>query len=150
MEQRTADETRGSQVGRVEFFERGIQREVIATDNAPKALGPYSQAIRVDATIFTSMQIAIDPATGKLIEGDVAAQTRQVLANLKAILEAAGTSLAHVVKATVFLANLDDFAAMNQVYAEHFGDKPPARSTAQVSGLALGGLVAIDLVAIVE
>jgi 2-iminobutanoate/2-iminopropanoate deaminase len=93
--------------------------------------------------------VALDPATGKLIEGDVTAQTRQVLANLAAVLEAAGTSPAHVVKTTVFLANMDDFAAMNQVYAEFFGDEPPARSTVQVARLPLGALVEIEAVAIV-
>jgi 2-iminobutanoate/2-iminopropanoate deaminase len=150
MEQRTTEEARASQVGRIEYLGRGIEREVIAADKAPKAIGPYSQAIRVDATVFTAGQVAIDPATGKLVEGDVSAQTRQVLANLAAVLEAAGTSLAHVVKTTVFLANMDDFVAMNQVYAEAFSEKPPARSTVQVARLPLGALVEIEAVAIVE
>jgi 2-iminobutanoate/2-iminopropanoate deaminase len=149
MEQRTAEDVRSSQVGRIEYLGPGIEREVITTDKAPKAIGPYSQAIRVDATVFTSGQVALDPATGKLIEGDVTAQTRQVLTNLAAVLEAAGTSPAHVVKTTVFLANMDDFAAMNQVYAEFFGDKPPARSTVQVARLPLGALVEVEAVAIV-
>jgi 2-iminobutanoate/2-iminopropanoate deaminase len=127
----------------------GIHREVIATDEAPAAVGPYSQAIRVDNTVFTSGQIPIDPATGKLVEGDITVQTRQVLNNLKAILEAAGAGLEHVVKTTVYLANLDDFPAMNQVYAEFFPESPPARSTLEAARLPLGALLEVDAIAAV-
>ncbi len=125
----------------------GLDREVIATDKAPAAVGPYSQAIRVDNTVFTSGQIPIDPATGKLVEGDITVQTRQVLTNIKAILEAAGTGMEHVVKTTVYLANLDDFPAMNQVYAEFFPQSPPARSTVEVARLPLGALLEVDAIA---
>lgn len=126
----------------------GMRREVIATEKAPAAVGPYSQAIRVDNTVFTSGQVAIDPATGKLVEGDITAQTRQVLANLKAILEAAGSGLECVVKTTVYLANMDDFPAMNQAYAEFFQDVPPARATIQAARLPLGALLEIDAIAV--
>jgi len=130
-------------------FGIGHHRTVIATDRAPKAVGPYSQGIVVDNVVFTAGQIAIDPAVGKLIEGDVAAQTRQVLLNLSAILAAAGTSLSNVVKTTVFLADMQDFAAMNGVYAEFFPVDPPARSTVQVAALPLGARVEIEAIAIV-
>lgn len=126
-----------------------MERQIISTDKAPAAAGPYSQAVRVNNSIFTAGQIAIDPATGKLIEGNIAAQTRQVLKNLSAVLEAAGSSLERVVKTTVFLASLDDFAAMNQVYAEFFPTNPPARSTVEVARLPLGALVEIDAVAVI-
>lgn len=125
-----------------------MERQIVSTDKAPAAVGPYSQAVRVNNSIFTAGQIAIDPATGELIEGDIAAQTRQVLRNLSAVLEAAGSSLERVVKTTVFLAKLDDFAAMNQVYAEFFPINPPARSTVEVARLPLGALVEIDAVAV--
>lgn len=127
----------------------GIHRDVIASERAPKALGPYSQAIRIDSTVFCSGQVGLDPATGQLTAGDVQSQTRQALSNLSAVLEAAGTSLANVVKTTVFLANMDDFQAMNQVYATFFPQTPPARSTVQVARLPLGALVEIEAVAVV-
>jgi len=127
----------------------GMQREVVVTEKAPAAVGPYSQAIRVDNTVFTSGQIAIDPATGRLVEGDIRVQTRQVLTNLKAILEAAGSGLEHVIKTTVYLANLDDFPAMNQVYAEFFPDAPPARSTIQAARLPMGALLELEAIAVV-
>ncbi|MCD6552513.1 MAG: RidA family protein [Anaerolineae bacterium] len=127
-----------------------MSREVISTSKAPAAVGPYSQAIRVGNLVFTAGQIAIDPAQGRLIEGDVAAQTRQVLTNLSAVLEAAGSALSQVVKTTVFLQDIGDFAAMNAVYAEFFPEKPPARSAVQVAALPLGALVEIEAVALVE
>lgn len=127
----------------------GMQREVIVTEKAPAAVGPYSQGVRVDNTVFTSGQIAIDPATGRLVEGDITIQTRQVLTNLKAILEAAGSGLEHVVKTTVYLANLDDFPAMNQVYAQFFPQAPPARSTIQAARLPMGALLELEAIAVV-
>jgi len=127
-----------------------MKREVIATEKAPAAVGPYSQAIRVGDLIFTAGQLAIDPATGKLVEGGVAEQTRQVLRNISAVLEAAGSSLGRVVKTTVFLKDMGDFKAMNQVYGEFFASEPPARSTVEVAELALGALVEIDAIAISE
>lgn len=127
-----------------------MSREVISTPNAPAAVGPYSQAVRVGNLVFTAGQIAIDPKLGRLIEGDVAAQTRQVLKNLTAVLEAAGSSLTQVVKTTVFLQDIHDFAAMNAVYAEFFPESPPARSTVQVAALPLGALVEIEAVVIID
>ena len=125
-----------------------MPREVIQTDKAPKAIGPYSQAIRIDGLLFTSGQIALDPATGKLIDGDISAQTRRVLENLKAVLESGGSSLNQVVKATVYLTDLSAFSKMNEVYAEYLGHVKPARSTVGVAALPLGASVEIDLVAI--
>jgi 2-iminobutanoate/2-iminopropanoate deaminase len=123
--------------------------QVITTEHAPKAIGPYSQGIRAGMFIFTAGQVAIDPATGKLVEGDIRAQTRQVLNNLDAILQAAGASLGQVVKTTVFLADMNDFQAMNGVYATFFTVNPPARSTVQVTRLPLGALVEIEAVTFV-
>jgi 2-iminobutanoate/2-iminopropanoate deaminase len=123
-----------------------MKREVIATKKAPGAVGPYSQAIKVGHFVFTAGQLAFDPARGKLVEGGIEAQTRQVLRNIAAVLEAAGSSLDKVVKTTVFLANMGDFGAMNGVYSEFFPNEPPARSTVEV-GLALGALVEIDAIA---
>jgi len=128
----------------------GLERRIIATDKAPAAVGPYSQAVRVDNSIFTAGQIALDPATGKLIEGGIAEQTRQVLQNLSAVLEAAESSLAQVIKTTVYLTDMDDFAAMNQVYAEFFSTDPPARTTVQVARLPLGARVEIEAIAVAE
>ncbi|MCC7163617.1 MAG: RidA family protein [Anaerolineae bacterium] len=125
-----------------------MERRVIHTDNAPKAIGPYSQALRSGDFIFTAGQIPLDPATNKLVEGDIAVQTRRVLTNLSNILEAAGSSLSRVLKTTVFLADLNDFQAMNAVYAEFFGEQPPARSTIQVARLPAGALVEIEAIAI--
>ncbi len=126
-------------------------REIIATPNAPAAIGPYSQAVKVNGFVYASGQIPIDPATGKLVEGDIETQTRQVLKNVAAVLSAAGTSLANAVKTTVFLHNVTDFAAMNKVYAEAFaGVQPPARSTVSGLDLPLGALVEIEIVALVE
>ncbi len=125
-------------------------RQVVATDNAPKAIGPYSQAIKANGFVFISGQIALDPATQQLIDGDVAAQTDRVLQNLSAILAAAGSSLAQVVKTTVFLKYMDNFGAMNQVYARYFADAPPARSTVAAAGLPRDVLVEIDVIALAE
>jgi 2-iminobutanoate/2-iminopropanoate deaminase len=129
--------------------ENEMNREAIRTDAAPKAIGPYEQAIRVNGFVFTAGQIPIDPKTGNLAEGGIAAQTRQVLENLKAVLGAAGSSMDGVVKATVFLKNMADFRAMNEVYAEYFSNSKPARSTVAVTELPRGALVEIDLVALV-
>jgi len=123
-------------------------RQVIATNDAPKAIGPYSQAIKANGFIFVSGQIAFDPATQQIIEGDVAAQTERVLQNLAAILTTAGSSLAQVVKTSVFLKSMADFAAMNEVYARHFPAEPPARSTVAAAGLPRDVLVEIDVIAL--
>lgn len=122
-------------------------REVVSTEKAPKAIGPYEQAIKCNGLLFTSGQIALDPATGTLIEGDVSSQTRQVLNNLKAVLEAGGSSLDDVIKVTVYLTDLGSFAKMNDVYAEYLGRVKPARSTVGVATLPRGASVEIDLVA---
>lgn len=126
-----------------------MKREAVQTDAAPKAIGPYEQAIRVNGFVFTAGQIPIDPKTAKLVEGGIAAQTRQALENLKGVLEASGSSMDHVVKATVFLKNMADFAAMNEVYGEYLGSSKPARSTIAVAELPRGALIEIDLVAVI-
>jgi 2-iminobutanoate/2-iminopropanoate deaminase len=126
-----------------------MKKEIISTANAPKAIGPYEQAIKVGEFVYASGQIPLDPKTGTVIEGDITVQTRRVLENLKAVVEAAGSSLERAVKATVFLKNIGDFAAMNDVYAEYLGKAKPARSTVAVAELPRGALVEIDLVAIV-
>jgi 2-iminobutanoate/2-iminopropanoate deaminase len=120
----------------------------IATDSAPKAIGPYSQAIEAGPYLFCSGQIALDPASGELVSGGVEVQTRQVLDNLRAVLEAAGSSLGQVVKTTVFLTDMADFPAMNRVYAEYFREAPPARATVAVAGLPRGVAVEIEAVAL--
>ena len=127
---------------------RQTRRTVISTELAPKAIGPYSQAIRANGFVFCAGQTPIDPAVGKLIDGDVPAQTRRVLHNLSAILETAGTSLSRVVKTTVFLTDMANFKAMNEVYAEFFPEHPPARSTVAVAGLPLGAQVEIECIAL--
>lgn len=124
------------------------QRQVVASEDAPRAIGPYSQAIKAGGFVFTSGQIALDPATGKLIEGDIAAQTERVLKSLSAVLAKAGSGMDRVVKTTVFLKNLSDFPAMNEEYAKFFANAPPARSTAQVAGLPKDALLEIDVVAL--
>ncbi len=124
-----------------------MNREIIATDRAPAAVGPYSQGVRLDGLLFTAGQIPLDPATGQVGEGGIEAQARQSLANLQAILEAAGSSLADVVKATVFLVDMTEFKAMNGVYAQFFPDSPPARSAVQVGALPLGARVEIEAIA---
>ncbi len=125
-----------------------MEREQIATGAAPAALGPYSQGIAAAGLVFASGQIALDPATGQLIEGDIRDQTRRVLENLQAVLQAAGSSLDQVVKTTVFLAHLSDFAAMNEVYAGYFTSAPPARSTVPVVELPRGALIEIEAIAL--
>jgi 2-iminobutanoate/2-iminopropanoate deaminase len=124
-------------------------RQAVQTDSAPKAIGPYEQAIKANGFIYTAGQIPINPKTGNFVAGDIAAQTRQVLENLKAVLEAGGSSLDRVIKATVFLKNMADFAAMNDVYGQYLGNCKPARSTVAVAELPRGALVEIDLVALV-
>jgi 2-iminobutanoate/2-iminopropanoate deaminase len=123
-------------------------KETISTPKAPQAIGPYSQAIKANGFVFTSGQIALDPATGQLVEGDVAAQTERVLQSIAGILLRSGTSFDHVVKTTVFLKNMSDFAAMNEVYARHFSQNPPARSTVEVARLPKDVLVEIDVIAL--
>jgi 2-iminobutanoate/2-iminopropanoate deaminase len=122
-------------------------RQAIATDRAPTAIGPYSQAIKAGSLLYCSGQIPLDPATGSLVEGDIAAQTRRVFANIEAILSAAGTGLDRVVKTTVFLADMSDFAAMNEVYATYFGSPAPARSTVAAAGLPKGARIEIEVIA---
>ncbi|HEX5426487.1 MAG TPA: RidA family protein [Candidatus Acidoferrales bacterium] len=121
-------------------------KDVISTDKGPKAIGPYSQAVRANGFIFVSGQVAFDPATGQLVEGDVGKQTARVLDNLKAIVEAAGSSLEKAIRATVFLKDMNDFVAMNEVYARYFSHQPPARSTVEVARLPRDVRVEIDLI----
>jgi 2-iminobutanoate/2-iminopropanoate deaminase len=123
-------------------------RDVIATNDAPKAIGPYSQAIKANGFVFISGQIPLDPATQELIHGDVAAQTERVLQNLSGILKAAGSSLQQVVKTSVFLKSMSDFANMNEVYSRYFNQAPPARSTVEVARLPKDVLVEIDVIAL--
>ena len=123
-------------------------REIIATDQAPKAIGPYSQAVKTAGLIFTSGQIAIDPATQQVVAGNVAAQTDRVLKNLTAVLQASGSGLGKVLRCTVFLKNMGDFAAMNEVYGRYFNQAPPARSTVEVARLPKDVLVEIDVIAL--
>ena len=122
-------------------------KQTISTPQAPAAIGPYSQAIRVGNLVFTSGQIPIDPATGVFVEGGIKEQTRQSLSNIKAILEEAGSNMSHVIKTTVFLADMNDFADMNAVYAEFFTEPYPARSAVAVKTLPKGALVEIEVVA---
>jgi 2-iminobutanoate/2-iminopropanoate deaminase len=127
-----------------------MSKQVIATSSAPAAIGPYSQGIRVGNLVFTSGQIPLDPATGQLVAGGIAEQTTQVLENLKAIVEASGSSLAKAVKTTVFLKDLKDFAAMNEVYGKYFAEEDvaaPARTTVEIAGLPKGALVEIEVIA---
>jgi len=123
-------------------------RSVISSKDAPKAIGPYSQAIKANGFIFVSGQVAIDPATQQVITGDVSAQTDRVLRNLSAILETAGSGLGKVVRATVFLKNMSEFGAMNEVYGKYFNTAPPARSTVEVARLPKDVLVEIDVIAL--
>jgi len=125
-----------------------MERQVIHTDHAPKAIGPYSQAIRAGDFVFCAGQAGLDPATGNLVSGGIEAETRRVLQNLAAVLEAAGTSLNRAVKTTVFLTNMNDFAKMNAIYAEFFPANPPARSTVQVSRLPKDACVEIEVIAL--
>lgn len=125
-------------------------KEIIATDRAPKAIGPYSQATRHDGLVYTSGQIPLDPATGQLIEDGIVEQTARVLENLKGVLEAAGAGLESVLKTTVFLKDMGEFAAMNEVYAKYFGINPPARSTVEVARLPRDARVEIEAIAFVK
>ncbi len=123
-------------------------KQIIKTDRAPQAIGPYSQAVKTNGFVYVSGQVAIDPATGQFVAGGIAEQTEQVLRNLTAVLEAAGTGLDQVIKTTVFLADMADFAAMNEVYAKFFASDPPARATVQAAGLPRDARVEIELVAL--
>ena len=127
-----------------------MSTKTIQTDRAPAAIGPYSQAIVANGFLFTAGQIALDPATGQVVDGDVVAQSERVLANLRAILEAGGASMSDVVKTTVFLADMADFPRMNEVYARAFGQARPARSTVQAAGLPRGVLVEIEAIAVLR
>ena len=123
--------------------------DFIATKEAPHAIGPYSQAVRSGNTLYLSGQIPLDPATGNLIEGDFAAQSRRVFDNLRAVLRAAGAEFRHVTRATVYLTDLDNFQTLNSIYAQYFGDHKPARSTVGVAQLPRGAAVEIDLIAVI-
>ena len=125
-------------------------KEIIHSDQAPAAVGPYSQGVKIGNLLFTAGQVALDPATMKLVEGDITVQTERVMENLKAVLTAAGTSFDNVVKATVFLADINDFAAMNGVYGRYFSANPPARSAFQVGALPLGAKVEIEMIVSLE
>jgi 2-iminobutanoate/2-iminopropanoate deaminase len=125
-----------------------VEKRVVLTGGAPQAIGPYSQAIHAGPFVFTSGQIALDPATGEVVDGGVETQTRRVLLNLEAVLAAAGTSLGRAVKTTVFLKEMGDFPAMNAVYQEFFSSAPPARSTVQVARLPKDVLVEIEVIAL--
>jgi 2-iminobutanoate/2-iminopropanoate deaminase len=125
-------------------------KKIVSTEKAPKAIGPYSQAIRIENLVFTAGQVGLDPATMELVEGGIEAQTRQVLTNLRHVLEKADSGLNFIVKTTVFLQDLGDFAKMNAIYAEFFPEYPPARSTVQVAGLPKGALVEIECVALLN
>ncbi|MFQ5881207.1 MAG: RidA family protein [Candidatus Methylomirabilales bacterium] len=127
-----------------------MELEVVVTEKAPKAVGPYVQAVKANGFLFTAGQIGLDPATGTLVDGGIQAQTRRVLENLKAVVEAAGGALEQVVKTTVYLTDLGHFQAMNQIYAAYFQEHRPARSTVGVAQLPLGALVEIELVALLE
>lgn len=126
-----------------------MPHQVIHSPNAPAAVGPYSQAIRLGDLVYTAGQVALNPETGTLVGEDVAAQTEQVFKNLQAVLQAAGSDLSKVIKSTVFLTTMDHFAAMNEVYARHFPAQPPARSTVAVAGLPKAALVEIEVIAYV-
>ncbi len=123
-------------------------KELLTTKKAPAAIGPYSQGVKANGFLFLSGQIPLDPESGQFIAGDIRAQTERVLKNLQAVLEAAGSTLAEVVKTTVYLADLNDFAAMNEVYARFFSQEPPARATVQAARLPKGARIEIDLIAV--
>ncbi len=124
-------------------------KEIVSTEKAPAAIGPYSQAVRANGFVFTSGVIPVDPATAKVVDGDITEQATQVFENLAAVLAAAGTSLGQAVKTTCFLVDLNDFATFNGIYASYFDSEPPARSTVQVAKLPLGVLVEVECVALV-
>jgi 2-iminobutanoate/2-iminopropanoate deaminase len=123
-------------------------KEAVHTDRAPNPIGPYSQGIRANGFIFLAGQVALDPKSGELISGDVRQQTERTLENLKGVLEAAGANLNHVVKVTIFLKNMGDFAGMNEIYARYFSKVPPARSTVEVARLPKDALVEVELIAV--
>ena len=125
-----------------------MDKQIIQTFDAPAAIGPYSQAVKANSFVFVSGQIPLDPATGQLVTGDIRAQTRQVLSNARAILAAAGSSMDNVVKATVFVLDLNDYAAVNEVYAEFFGESRPARAAAQVARLPRDAGIEIEVIAL--
>jgi 2-iminobutanoate/2-iminopropanoate deaminase len=122
-------------------------RQAVSSESAPRAIGPYSQAIRAGSWLFVSGQIPLDPATGAMVDGDIAVQTHRVFANLKAILEAAGASFDHVVRTTVYLADMNDFATVNEIYGTYFSSPAPARATVQAARLPKDARVEIDLIA---
>jgi 2-iminobutanoate/2-iminopropanoate deaminase len=124
-----------------------MDRKITSTDKAPAAVGPYSQAVSANGFVFAAGQVGLDPDTGKLVAEDVASQTRRALENIKAVLEASSSCLHHVVKTTVYLADIADYGAMNEIYAEFFAQKPPARAAFQVAALPLGARVEIEAVA---
>ncbi|MEO0226109.1 MAG: RidA family protein [candidate division WOR-3 bacterium] len=124
--------------------------EIFKTDKAPAAIGPYSQAVGFGQFIFTAGQIGLDPKTGTLVQGGIENQTRQVLENIKAVIEGAGSSLEKVLKTTIYLKNLDDFAKVNEIYARYFSKEPPARSTVEVANLPKGALIEIEAIAYKE
>ena len=124
-------------------------REIVLTDRGPKPIGPYSQGIKVNGLLFVSGQVSIDPKTNEFIAGDIAQQTERTLENVKGIVEAAGSKLSHVIKTTVFLKNMSDFAAMNEVYARYFSAAPPARSTVEVARLPKDALIEMEIIATV-
>jgi 2-iminobutanoate/2-iminopropanoate deaminase len=125
-----------------------MKPEVIVSEKAPKAVGAYAQAVKAQGFVFLSGQIPLEPSTGELVQGDIATQTRRVLDNLKAVLEGAGTNLSKVVKATIYLIDMNDFAVVNQTYAEYFPDAKPARATVAVAALPRGSKVEIDMIAL--
>jgi 2-iminobutanoate/2-iminopropanoate deaminase len=127
-----------------------MSKRIVRTEQAPQAIGPYSQGVIGGGFVFVAGQLALDPGTGQLVPGDVRIQTKRVMENIKAILESAGSSLASVVKTTVFLRDLNDFGAMNEVYGSYFQEDPPARSTFQVAKLPRDGAVEIEVVALVK
>jgi 2-iminobutanoate/2-iminopropanoate deaminase len=127
-----------------------MSKTIVSTEKAPKAIGPYSVAVRIDSLVYTSGQVGLIPASGELVPGGIEAETRQVLTNLKHVLEASGTDLEHVVKTIVFLKDMGDFAKMNAIYAEFFTQDPPARSTVAVAGLPKGASVEIEAVALLK
>jgi 2-iminobutanoate/2-iminopropanoate deaminase len=127
-----------------------VTKNIVSTDKAPAAIGPYSQAVKAGGFVFTSGVIPVDPASGKVVDGQITEQATQVLENLKAVLAAAGTSLDRAVKTTCFLANLDDFATFNGIYGSYFDADPPSRSTVQVARLPLGVLVEVECVALLD
>lgn len=127
-----------------------MSKKVIHTEHAPAAVGPYSQAIVANGFVFTAGQIPLIPSEGKMLDGDIKAQTRQVMENLSAVLGEANSNFDNVIKTTIFLASMDDFAQVNEVYGDFFSSNPPARSTVEVAGLPLGALVEIEMVALLN